>query len=169
MPDDDRARASTSRHGAEQLPSVTVDTYNAELRDADGFLGDRASKRAFIALLDDWRDRLRRLGTDPLGKTPTRQIIKLASAFTSGLTPSFTLEKITIGRVLAPGPDTKLEITRSSSDSVKLNSQLEASAGAMMGKVVSTNARTGPEPRSIAASSSERSALCRRDCTVTVT
>jgi predicted NBD/HSP70 family sugar kinase len=76
MPDDDRARASTSRHGAEQLPSVTVDTYNAELRDADGFLGDRASKRAFIALLDDWRDRLRRLGTDPLGKTPTKQIKK---------------------------------------------------------------------------------------------
>ena len=30
---------------------------------------------------------------------------------TSGLTPSFTFEKITIGSVLAPGPDTKLEIT----------------------------------------------------------
>ena len=64
----------------------------------------------------------------------------------SGLTPSFTLEKITMGSVLAPGPDTKLDITRSSSDSVKLSSQLEASAGAMLGRVVSMNARTGPLP-----------------------
>jgi predicted NBD/HSP70 family sugar kinase len=76
MPDDDRAHASTLRHGAEELPSVTVYTYNAELRDADGFLGDRASKRAFLALLDDWRDRLRRIGDDPLGKTPTKLIKK---------------------------------------------------------------------------------------------
>jgi len=32
---------------------------------------------------------------------------------------------MTIGNVLAPGPDTKLDITRSSSESVKLNSQLQ--------------------------------------------
>jgi len=42
-------------------------------------------------------------------------------------------------------------------------------AGAMPGKVVSMKARTGPEPKSMAASSRERSALARRDCTVTVT
>ena len=47
----------------------------------------------------------------------------------SGLTPSFTLEKITIGRVLAPGPVTKLEMTRSSSESVKDSSQLESEGG----------------------------------------
>ena len=88
---------------------------------------------------------------------------------TSGLTPSFTFEKITIGSVLAPGPDTKLDITRSSSESVKLSSQLEANAGAMPGNVVSMNARTGPLPKSMAASSRERSALANRDCTVTVT
>jgi hypothetical protein len=40
------------------LPSVTVDTYNEELRDEDGFVGDRASGRAFRAILDDWRERL---------------------------------------------------------------------------------------------------------------
>ncbi len=57
---------------------------------------------------------------------PTKQIIKLASAFTSGLTPSFTFEKITMGSVLAPGPETKLEITKSSRDSVKLSSQLDS-------------------------------------------
>src|ERR1700733_11787384 len=100
---------------------------------------------------------------------PTKQIIKLASAFTSGLTPSFTFEKITMGSVLAPGPETKLEITKSSRESVKLSSQLDASAGAIAGKVVSMNARTGPAPKSMAASSSERSALCNRDCTVIVT
>src|SRR5579871_5379496 len=32
---------------------------------------------------------------------------------------------MTIGRVLAPGPETKLEITRSSSESVKLSSRIE--------------------------------------------
>src|ERR1700730_18672702 len=87
----------------------------------------------------------------------------------SGLTPSFTLEKMTMGRVLAPGPDTKLDITKSSSESVKLSSQLEANAGAMPGRVVSMKARTGPDPRSMAASSSDRSALANLDCTVTVT
>src|ERR1700680_3998984 len=102
-------------------------------------------------------------------QAPTRQIIKLASALTSGHTPSFPLEKITIGSVLAPGPETKLDITKSSSESVKLSSQLEASAGAMLGRVVSMKARTGPDPKSMAASSRERSALASLDCTVTVT
>jgi len=89
--------------------------------------------------------------------------MRLASAFTSGVTPSLTLEKITIGSVLAPGPETKLEITRSSRDSVKLSSQLDASAGAIAGSVVSRNAPTGPAPRSMAASSNDRSAPCSRD------
>ena len=34
-------------HGAKVLSLATVDAYNAGLRDADGFIGDRASKRAF--------------------------------------------------------------------------------------------------------------------------
>jgi hypothetical protein len=55
---------------------VTVDSYNAELRDADGFIGDRASKRAFMALVEDWRERLRRSGEDLLGDTPTEQMKK---------------------------------------------------------------------------------------------
>jgi hypothetical protein len=44
------------------LPAVTVDTYNEELRDDDGFVGDRASRRAFRAILADWRDRLKENG-----------------------------------------------------------------------------------------------------------
>jgi hypothetical protein len=54
-------------HGMAKLPLVHVDTYNEELRDPDGFVGDRASNRAFRAILQDWRDRVRRAGGDPLG------------------------------------------------------------------------------------------------------
>ena len=52
-----------------------------------------------------------------------------------------------MGRVLAPGPDTKLEITRSSSDRVKLSSQLEANAGMSPGRVVSRNITVPPALR----------------------
>jgi predicted NBD/HSP70 family sugar kinase len=68
--------ASLLAHGAEQLSLVTVETYNAELRTADGFIGDRASKRAFQAILDDWRDRIRKVGEDPLGDSPSDEISK---------------------------------------------------------------------------------------------
>jgi predicted NBD/HSP70 family sugar kinase len=61
-------------HGAEDLPSVTVDDYNIELRDKDGFIGDKASKSAFQEKLDDWRKRVRSGGDDPLGDTPTQEL-----------------------------------------------------------------------------------------------
>jgi ROK family len=63
-------------HGARMLPAVSVDTYNEELRDDDGFVGDRASRRAFRAILADWRDTLRERGDDPFGDTPTEEIPK---------------------------------------------------------------------------------------------
>jgi len=63
-------------HGAEQLSLVTVDAYNAGLRSGEGFVGDRASKRAFLAILDDWRERMRRTGEDPFGDTPSAEIGK---------------------------------------------------------------------------------------------
>ena len=63
-------------HGAEQLSLVTVDTYNAELRSADGFIGDRASKRAFQTILEEWRERLRKVGEDPLGESPSELLSK---------------------------------------------------------------------------------------------
>src|SRR5262250_3320772 len=63
-------------HGSDQLSRVTVDTYNAELRSAEGFVGDRASKRAFQAILDDLRERVRQVGEDPLGETPSEEISK---------------------------------------------------------------------------------------------
>ncbi len=64
------------RHGGRVLPAVTVDTYNEELRDEEGFVGDRASGRAFRAILEDWRMRLREQGDDPFGDTPTHEISK---------------------------------------------------------------------------------------------
>jgi predicted NBD/HSP70 family sugar kinase len=63
-------------HGAEQLPRVVVDAYNAEMRSADGFVGDRASKRAFQSILEDWRERMRQAGEDPFGDTPSEELSK---------------------------------------------------------------------------------------------
>jgi predicted NBD/HSP70 family sugar kinase len=75
---DDRARDPLHlTHGAERLPLVNVDTYNEELRDAEGFIGDRASSRAFRAILDDWRDRVTNEGEDdPLGSKRAEEIPK---------------------------------------------------------------------------------------------
>ena len=53
-----------------------MDAYNAELRHSDGFVGDRASKRAFQAILDDWRERVGKIGEDPLGEQPSEEISK---------------------------------------------------------------------------------------------
>ena len=54
-------------HGAKVLPSVEVDSYNVELKDDEGFLGDRASRRAFHHILENWRKPLRKAGNDPFG------------------------------------------------------------------------------------------------------
>ena len=58
-------------HGAAHLPAVDVDSYNLELKDDEGFLGDRASRQAFHSLLENWRKPLRKLGEDPFGDTPS--------------------------------------------------------------------------------------------------
>ena len=85
-------------HGGAVLPSVTVDAYNAELRDGEGFVGDRASKRAFSALLDAWRDKAP--GPDPLGPTPSE-----------------ALKKPELDRMLAQGPAEQAEVIRSAVES----------------------------------------------------
>ena len=101
--------------------------------------------------------------------TLTMPISSVASALILGLTPMRTDENTFIGSVVDDGPDTKLEITRSSSDSVNASSQPEASAGAMIGSVTRKNTLTRFAPRSIAASSSERSSSPRREEMTTVT
>jgi predicted NBD/HSP70 family sugar kinase len=70
------APPSLLAHGSEQLSLVSVDTYNAELKSPEGFVGDRASKRAFQAILDDWRERVSHMGEDPFGETPSDELSK---------------------------------------------------------------------------------------------
>ena len=82
----------------------------------------------------------------------TVPIIRVAKAFTSGVTPSFILEKMTMGKVLAPAPEVKLAITKSSKDSVKAKSQPDNIEGAIRGKVMSKAICMGRPPRSMAAS-----------------
>ncbi len=59
-----------------RLPSVDVDSYNIELKDEDGFLGDRASKGAFQDILEDWRKPLRKASDDPFGEDAVEEISK---------------------------------------------------------------------------------------------
>lgn len=63
-------------HGAARLPSVDIDSFNIEMKDEDGFLGDRASKGAFRDILERWRKPLRKTGEDPFGKEPSEEISK---------------------------------------------------------------------------------------------
>ena len=93
----------------------------------------------------------------------------VAKALILGLNPKRTLEYTTIGKVVEPGPDTKLAMTRSSKDKVKANNQPETKAGAIMGKVTKKNTFQGGAPKSLAASSRETSISRRRELTTTAT
>jgi predicted NBD/HSP70 family sugar kinase len=55
---------------------VDVDSFNVELKDEEGFLGDRASKGAFRKILDGLREPLKKNGEDPLGEKSAEKISK---------------------------------------------------------------------------------------------
>src|SRR5437879_11549989 len=76
MAEDTITTTGIARHGATRLPSVEVDSFNVELKDDEGFLGDRASKGAFRKILDDLRKPLKKNGDDPLGKKSAGEIAK---------------------------------------------------------------------------------------------
>src|SRR6201995_5356624 len=88
-------------HGAGRLPSVDVDSFNIELKDDEGFIGDRASKGAFRKILDGLRKPLQKAGEDPLGKKSADDIAKseldaaltgddvMAAAFVQGAIEEF--------------------------------------------------------------------------------
>jgi len=63
-------------HGALRLPSVDVDSYNVELKDDEGLIGDRASKGAFRNIIENWRAELRKVGVDPLGEDVSEELSK---------------------------------------------------------------------------------------------
>ena len=76
MAEDIVTTTGIARHGATRLPSVDVDSFNIELKDEDGFLGDRASKGAFRKILDGLRKPLKKNGEDPLGSKSAEAIAK---------------------------------------------------------------------------------------------
>src|SRR5439155_8092946 len=86
MADQSTTLPSVATHGAAHLPEVEVDSYNVELKDDEGLLGDRANKGAFRAILERWRKPLRKAGDDPFGNEPTEEISrkKLDSLLTQG-------------------------------------------------------------------------------------
>jgi hypothetical protein len=63
-------------HGADRLPSVDVESYNVELEDDEGFIGDRASNTAFRKLLGEWRKAVRKGDEDPFGDKASQDISK---------------------------------------------------------------------------------------------
>jgi hypothetical protein len=67
---------SIAEHGATILPAVEVDSYNIELKDDEGFIGDRASKSAFRDIIENWRKPLRKAGDDPFGDEASEDIAK---------------------------------------------------------------------------------------------
>lgn len=67
---------SIAEHGASRLPSVEVDSYNIEIKDDEGFIGDRASKGAFREIIENWRKPLRKAGDDPFGDEKSDDIPK---------------------------------------------------------------------------------------------
>lgn len=75
-PQSSRTQSALVVHGALNLPSVEIRSYNLETRDEDGFAGDKVTSGSFRDLLDEWRSKLRETGDDPLGDTPTEEIGK---------------------------------------------------------------------------------------------
>ena len=90
MAEDTITTTGIARHGATRLPSVEVDSFNVELKDDEGFLGDRASKGAFRKILDSLRKPLKKNGDDPLGKKSTDEI------------PKGELDEALVGRTSSP-------------------------------------------------------------------
>jgi hypothetical protein len=73
---DTPAAPAVSPHGSHRLPAVDVDSYNVELKDDEGFIGDRASKGAFRNMIDRIRKTLRKSGDDPLGDEDSDELSK---------------------------------------------------------------------------------------------
>lgn len=96
-------------------------------------------------------------------------MIKVARALILGDTPRRTEEKTIMGKVVAPGPEAKLAITRSSNDKLNDNNQPAVKAGAIMGTVICIKVLKGVAPKSMAASSMDKSSSRKRDDTTTAT
>jgi hypothetical protein len=67
---------AVAAHGGTRLPSVDVVDYNVDLRDDEGFIGDRASRSAFRELIKNARKAIAKTGVDPLGDETNEEITK---------------------------------------------------------------------------------------------
>src|SRR5712675_1596618 len=76
MADEKITTTGIAAHGAFRRPSVDIESFNIELKDDEGFLGDRASKAAFRDILEKWRKPLRKSDEDPFGKELSENISK---------------------------------------------------------------------------------------------
>ncbi|CZT36924.1 ROK family protein [Rhizobium sp. 9140] len=63
-------------NGALDLPALNIDDYNIEVRDRQGFIGDKATKGKFREKLHRWRKVMREVGIDPIGKVATADLPK---------------------------------------------------------------------------------------------
>jgi ROK family len=86
MSDQALAQRTLAGHGSNRLPAVEVENYNLELKDDEGFVGDRASKGAFRDFIEQWRKPLREIDHDPFGEEASRAVSKkrLDAILTSG-------------------------------------------------------------------------------------
>lgn len=80
-------------HGSPNLFGIDVSSYSLTLKDGGGFVGDRASGRAFFGIMDELRSPLGRAGTDPFGGKATDDLLhkdidkawRKGDAFAAGL------------------------------------------------------------------------------------
>ena len=83
--------------------------------------------------------------------------ITVARAFISGVIPVFIFVYILIARVFTEGPVVNIDITTSSNDIANDNNNPDAIPGNIYGNVTSLKVSNSLAPRSLAASSSDKS------------
>ena len=98
MADQSTTAPSVAAHGTDSLPEVEVDSYNVELKDDEGLLGDRANKGAFRAILERWRKPLRKAGDDPFGDLEKLFDDQTGTHRTPGEAPTPILTDVTVTR-----------------------------------------------------------------------
>ncbi|WP_425329987.1 ROK family protein [Terrirubrum flagellatum] len=69
-----RSGGAPIAHGARQLPKVYVEDYSADIRDGEGFFGEKASSGVFRDLIDELRNQWADI-EDPIA-TPTERLSK---------------------------------------------------------------------------------------------